>query len=287
MCLGINPDEAVAFGAAVQAGILGGEENSGQIVVLDVCPLTLGIEMEGGTMAKLIKRNTVIPTKKSEVFSTAEDNQDAVTTSVYEGERAMVKDNHHLGTFDLTGIPPAPRGIPQLEVTFELDVNGILRVSAEDKGTGRKEQITITNDKNRLSPEDIERMVNDAEKFADEDKIVKEKVEARYEFEGYAYSLKNQIGDKDKLGGKLSEEDKGTIKKGVESAISWLDSHAEASTEESHEQKKKLEDIANPIINKLYGQSEGEGQPGDDDRRPDSDDGPAPESDEKKDKDEL
>merc|ERR1712096_184312 len=216
---GINPDEAVAYGAAVQAGVLGGESTTADLVLLDVCPLTLGIETVGGVMTKLIARNSVVPTKKSQIFSTASDNQPTVTWNVLEGERAMVKDNHLLGTFDLTGIPPAPRGVPQIEVTFEIDVNGILRVTAEDKGTGNKNKITITNDQNRLTPEEIERMVNDAEKFAEEDKKLKERIDTRNELESYAYSLKNQIGDKEKLGGKLSSEDKETMEKAVEEKI--------------------------------------------------------------------
>lgn len=259
---GINPDEAVAYGAAVQAGVIGGAEDTGDLVLLDVCPLTLGIETVGGVMTKLIGRNTVIPTKKSQVFSTAADNQPTVTIQVYEGERPMTKDNHFLGKFDLTGIPPAPRGVPQIEVTFEIDVNGILKVTAKDKGTGTENKIVINKDQNRLNPEEIEKMINDAEKFADADKKVKERVDAKNEIEGTAYSLKTQLGDKEKLGGKLSEDDKATVTKAVEETIAWLEKNPNAEVEELKAEKKKLDDIVQPIMSKLYKDAGGAPPPG-------------------------
>jgi len=255
---GINPDEAVAYGAAVQGGILSGaNEELNDVVLLDVCPLSMGIETVGGVMTKIINRNTVVPTKKQQIFSTASDNQQTVTIQVFEGERTMTKDNHVLGKFDLTGIPAAPRGVPQIEVTFEIDVNGILRVSAEEKGSNNKESITIKNDANRLSPEDIERMVKDAEEFAEADAAAKERVDAKNELEGMAYQMKNQANDKEKLGAKLSDEDKEAIITACDDAISWLESNQEADAEAFKEKKTELEGVIHPITSKLNEGGEG------------------------------
>jgi len=248
---GINPDEAVAYGAAVQGGVLSGDEESSKIVLIDVAPLTLGIETVGGVMTKLINRNTAIPTKKTQTFTTYQDQQTTVTIQVFEGERAMTKDNHQLGQFDLNNIPPAPRGTPQIDVTFEIDANGILNVAAEDKSTGNKEQITITNDKGRLSDEEIKRMVKEAEEFADADKAMREKVNAKNELETYCYNIKNQLSDK--LGEVIDEEDKEKMKEAVDEALEWLEDEAgDADTDDFKEKLKDVTDVCQPIIAKAY-----------------------------------